>query len=195
MNMSFADLIFSSYADHTTLSSFQSDASLLAGTNQQPGFPIGFFDRAGGVRNRSFRIKATGIVACTATPTYTFTCRIGSTVGSTYLSGTTVGASAAITCASGISNKRWELCLDLTVRTPGQGSTNCTLAGSGFVESFGGFAAPYNYTLTPGGGESATWTSTIDAAVYQWFNLSVACSANSSSNAITCKDLLVWAWN
>jgi hypothetical protein len=195
MTFSCADLIFSSFADHTALSSFTSEASLLAGTNQQPRFPVGFFDRTGGVRNRSFKVRAAGVVSCTGTPTYTFTARIGGTVGSTELGGTAIAASAAITCQSGITSKIWELELDFTVRTPGQGANNCTLAGTGFIKSPAGFAAPYIYALAPSGGDSATWTSTINAAVENWLNLSVACSASSASNAITCKDLLVWAWN
>lgn len=192
--VSWSEQLFANLADHTALASFTSEASLLAGTNAQCVFPPGFFfenNRPG----RTLFVYASGIVACTATPTYTFSLRIGSTVGSAHLGGTLVLASAAITCASGISDKRWELCGRIVCRTPGLSTSNTTLSASGFVISTGGFASPYQYALSPGGGESATWTSTLDASVQQYLNLSVACSASSASNTIRCKELLVVSGN
>lgn len=191
---SWADCLFQSRADHTAVASFTAESSLLAGTNCLPSFPALFFfdqNRPG----KTILIKASGIVACTGTPTYTFTVRIGTTGTSTYLSGTQVAASSAITCQSGITDKVWELELLLCCRTPGLSTSNATLAGSGRVQSPGGFAAPYIYSLTSGGGDHATWTSTIDASLQQYLNLSVACSASSASNTITCKNLTVEALN
>ena len=194
MLASWTECLYANRADHTAVSSFTSEASLLAGTNTQPVFPPGFFFD-GNRPGKTIQVYASGILACTGTPTYTFYLRIGSTVGSSYLSGTAVLVSAAITCASGISDKRWELYGRITVRTPGLSTSNTTMSASGIVFSHGGFASPYTYALSPGGGESATWTSTLDASVQHYLNLSVACSASSASNTITCKELVVSALN
>lgn len=189
-----SELIFSNRADYSALASFTTEASLLGGTNVQPVFPALFFDgtRAFG---RTIRLLARGVLSCTGTPTYIFQVRLGTTSGSSYLSGTSVGVTAAITCASGITNKFWELGLDLVCNTPGIGSGNTTLSGAGYVSSPGGFATPFVYALEPTTPDTATWTSTIDNSATQYVNVSVTCSASSASNTITCKQLLCWGWN
>ncbi len=189
-----SELIFSNRADYTAVASFTTEASLLSGTNVQPVFPALFFDgtRAFG---RTVRLLARGIVSSTGTPTYTFQVRFGTTSGPSFISGTSVAVSAAITTASGITNKFWELCLDLVCYTPGIGTGNTTLSGAGYVQSPGGFASPFVYALEPTTPDTATWTSVIDNSATQYVNLSVACSASSSSNTITCKQLLCFGWN
>ena len=188
---SFTELFFQNFADQTTLASFTSEASLLAGTNRQAPLPRGVFGKQG----KAFRITAAGVLSCTGTPTYLFTNRIGSTIGASDLTGTAVGVSAAITCQSGISNQGWSLILDIVCRTPGQGANNTTLSCFGWVKSPGGFASPFEYMLTPGGGASATWTATVNNAVDLYPNLSVTCSVSSASNTITCKEYKVEALN
>lgn len=149
-----------------------------------------FFDN-GNRPGRAIEIYASGILGTTGTPTITFQARLGTTSGSSYLSGTSVGASAAITTSSGVSNKMWELYLRLTARTLGIGTGNTTLSGNGWVYSPGGFASPFKYAMTPGGGESATWTSTVDMSLTQYLNLSITWSASSASNTATLKELVV----
>ena len=122
MRATASSLLCVSLADHTTLSGFTSEDSLLKGTNQLPVFPALYFDGALG-RGRRFRFQAKGVLSCTGTPTYTFTVRLGAT--GTAATDTVIGISAAITCASGITNKPWELNLELTCRTPGQGAGEC----------------------------------------------------------------------
>lgn len=189
----YSELIYSNRADHTTLASFTSEASLIAGNNEQPVIPALYFDGTKGF-GRTISIIARGVVSSTATPTYIFQVRSSTTAGSSTLSGASLGVTAAITTGSGISNKAWELRLDLTCYTPGIGSNNCTLSGAGYVFS-AGFASPFMYPLEPTTPDTATWTQTIDGSLTQYLNLSVTCGASSASNTITCKQLLVVGWN
>ena len=121
MNASWVTCPISNVVDHTALASFTSDASLLAGGSELPVLWQGSID---GPLNtgKVLEMRASGIVSCTSTPTYTFTVRAGTTDGSSYLSGTTIAASAAITCGSGITNKWWEMVLWIVVRKPGRGA-------------------------------------------------------------------------
>ena len=182
------ECIFSNVGDFTTLSSFTSEASLLGGQNQQPVLPSLFFNdnRA---RGRVLRLFGMGVLSSTSTPTYLFTIRLGTTLGSSYLSGTQVGCTAAITTASSITNKEFWFEFNLICRTPGLGSGNTTLAGAGYVSSPGGFASPFSYAIQPTTPDTATWTATIDASSTHYVNISCTCSASSASNAITLKHL------
>jgi hypothetical protein len=185
------ELMFQNGADYSALASSNSEGSLLSGVNEQPWIPAFFFS----VKKKSISLLARGVFSNTGTPTMTFQWRLGSTSGSTYLSGTSVGVSAAITTQSGVSNVFWESRLDLTVYTPGIGSGNTTLAGAGYVMSPAGFAAPYFYPLEPTTPNTATWTATVDDSVTLYCNLSQTWSASSSSNSILTKWLQMWGLN
>ena len=183
--------LFTNSADFTALSSFTSEASLLAGLNQQPTIPANTFidDRTKGA---TLRIRARGVLGSTGTPTYTFQARLNTTVGSANLSGASVGVTAALTTQSGVTNEQWELLLDLICTTPGQASTNGVLSGAGWVMSPGGLASPFTYPLQPTTPDTATWTTGgFDFSVAHYLNLSVTCSASSASNTIRCKQLIV----
>lgn len=180
--------------EHTALASFTSEASLLAGPNSQPVIPANFFGSTL-AKGKRLKFHAAGIVACTGTPTYLFTARIGSTQGASDLTGTAVGVSAAITMQSGVTNRMWELILNIINLTPGQGTGNCTLHCWGSVKCFDGFASPFEYPIEPTTPPTATWTATINGAVTNYFNLSVTCSASSASNTITCKNLSAYSEN
>lgn len=195
MYATWTNLLFCNTADHTALSSFTSEASLLAGTNLIPALPPFYFDQMNGGRGKVLRFKASGVLGSTGTPTYLFKVRLGTTAGASDLSGTLLAQTAAITTGSGVSTKRWELNLDIICRTPGSGTNNCTLSCSGVVRSMGGFASPFEYATSPGGGESGTWTATINSDLTQYLNLSVVCSASDASNTITCKEALLLALN
>lgn len=189
-----SELMFVNGADYSAFNSSASEGSILGGTNQQPSIPALYFDAAKGHR-RTIAIEAQGVLGTTSTPTITFQVRMGTSQGSSSLTGASIGVSAAITTASGVSNKWWYLYLLLTNYTPGQGSGNDTISGAGYVESPGGFASPFKYALEPTTPDTATWTQTFDAAVTQWINLSVTWSASSASNTITCKQLLLHGLN
>jgi hypothetical protein len=188
------EVIYNNNADFSATTSTSSEITLLSGINEQPTIPAGFFMNPSATR-RVLSIIAKGVLTTTGTPTYTFQVRLSTTQGSSTLSGTSVAASAAITTASGVSNKYWELRLDLTCDIPGQGTNHTTLSGSGYVFSGAGFASPFIYALSPSGGDSATWTATVDGALTQYINVSVTPSAASSSNVLTLKQLLVLGLN
>lgn len=195
MNIGYAECLFSNSADYTAKSGFTSEASILGGVNEQPWLYAGFFDQQNRAAGKAVRLIARGVLGTTGTPTYLFTVRLGATGGSASLTGTQLAASAAITTSSGVSTKWWEVVLDVICNAPGIGSGNTTLSCNGTVRSPGGFASPFEYAMTQAGGESGTWTTTIDNSVIQYFNLSVTCSANSGSNTLTCKELLLLGWN
>lgn len=183
---------FINKADFTAYSTSTSEASLISGLNVQPVIPANYF-LFQGASLRGIRIEAQGVLSTTSTPTIIFQVRTGTTSGATFLSGASVGVSAAITTASGVTNKWWRLQLDLICTVTGIGTGNATLAGAGYVASPGGFASPFVYALEPTTPDTATWTSVFDASVSQYLNLSATWSASSSSNTITCKQLIVSA--
>lgn len=191
---SWTECLFSNIADYTAFNTSNSEGSLMAGVNRQPSFlPPFWMDRQG--KGRLVKIHAAGVMGCTGTPTIIWQARLGTTAGSTYLSGTSVGVSAAITMQSGVTNQRWELDLALICTTDGIGTGNTTLAGSGKVLCFGGFASPFAYDLEPTTPATATWTCVIDNSLTQYLNLSVTWSASSGSNTVTLKQLYVLACN
>ena len=177
--------LFQSVADHTAHASSASEGSLLAGTNLQPVLPAFFWGTQD--RGKSLHVRAAGVFSTTGTPTLTFQLRLGPTAGSAYLSGTSIGVSAAITTSSGVTNKPWFLEYHVVGRTPGIGTTNATLSGYGLIWSGGGFASPFFYHFPDG----ATWTYTLDGGLTQYFQISCTWSASSASNTITLKDLEV----
>jgi len=187
-----SECFFRNKGDFTAVNTTASETSLLAGQNQQPTIPALFFDQQ---PFRSVGFLARGILGTTSTPTIIFQCRLGTTVGSATLSGTSCGVSPQITTSSGVSNKWWELRLDLTCTVGGQGAGNATLSGAGYVSSPGGFASPFVYALEPTTPDTATWTLTLDDSVTQYFNLSATWGTNSASNTITAKQLLAFGYN
>lgn len=186
--------MFVNTADYTAFNTSSAEGSLLAGTNEQPIIPATFFFNKQG-RHRCIRLIASGVLGTTSTPTIIFQVRAGTTSGSSFLSGTSLGVSAAITTASGVTNQAWELVLDLQCNTTGIGTGNTTLSGAGWVNSPGGFASPFSYALEPTTPPTATWTATIDNSLTYYLNLSVTWSASSASNTITCKKLWLLGLN
>lgn len=189
----YCETFFCNEADHTAHSNSTSEVSLIAGTNKQPVIPANHFLQQG-AQFRGLSFLARGVLSTTSTPTIIFQLRAGETAGSSFLSGTSIGVSAAITTASGITNKWWELRLDLIATVRGIGTGNTTLSGSGYVTSPGGFASPFIYPLEPTTPDTATWTATINGGVTQYINLSATWSAASASNTITCKQLTATAF-
>lgn len=188
------ELMFVNTADYSAFNTSASEGSLLAGVNEQPVVPaLYFFNKQG--RHRGLTLRASGVLGTTSTPTIIFQVRFGTTSGSAYLSGTSAGVTAAITTASGVSNKWWELQLDLQCNTGGIGTGNTTMSGAGYVTSPSGFATPFIYPLEPTTPDTATWTFVTDNSLTYYINLSVTWSASSPSNTITCKKLWMFGWN
>lgn len=190
MRAGWTELNFSNTSEYTALASSATEGSLLAGFNEQPVIPQFYFDSPKAF-GRSLRIFASGVLSTTGTPTLIFQLRLGMTVGASFISGTSIGVSAAITTQSGVTNKYWELTYDVMCRIPGLGTTNTTLGCSGKVLSPGGFASPFIYAMEPTTPDTGTWTATLDNSLNQYMNLSATWSASSASNTITCKQLSV----
>lgn len=189
---SFRQLLYNRYSDFTALASFTSEASLLTGFSQPVLWhPALDFTQVG----RQFRLSGRGVVSCTGTPTYKITVRLGSTAMSAdNLApplGTVVGISNTLTCTSG-SNNVWEFALNLALVTSGIGSGKATLTSSGLVLC--GVFTPTVADLAPTY-QNATWTTTCDSSVDNFFQLSATCSASSSSNTIQLKHLELEALN
>jgi len=186
-------LIFENASNYTALSSFTSEANLLAGqSGERPAFPPLYFNM---VQRRTFRVLARGIVGSTGTPTFTITIRLGtSTTWAT--TDSQIGITQAITTASGISNKWWELNFQMTCTIQGLGSNNMTLSGSGSIRSPGGFASPFEYAIEPTAPDTATWTvANTDGALVQYLGLSATCSVSDASNTIQVKQLYCYGEN
>jgi hypothetical protein len=189
-----AETLFVNKQDYSAFNNSSSEGSLLAGYNQQPVIPAFYFDMQKGER-RTLMMKAMGVLSTTSTPTIIFQVRLGTTLGSSYLSGASIGVSTTITTASGVSSQAWTLDLLLTCYTPGIGSGNCTISGAGEVRSSAGFGSPFFYPLEPTTPATATWTQTFDASATQYINLSATWGTQSVSNTITCKNLLLLGLN
>lgn len=191
----FTHSVFANRADHTAVASTASEASLLQGTKNQPKFDAGYFDQANGGWGKSVWIRCGGVFSNTGTPTLTFQVRLGTTVGDSFLTGSLVAQSAAITTSSGVTNVQWNLECFIHCNTPGQDTGNTTLSTYGRVWSPAGFASPFEYAMSPGGGASGTWTQTIANNLTQYVNVTATWSASSSSNTITLKSIDCVGWN
>jgi hypothetical protein len=183
VSRTYTEVFYENVADATVVASFTAEASLLTGL-LQPIIGAEYFDRSDGV-GRALRIVARGNVSSTATPTYTFTLRFGTSSG-----GILLGTTAAITTGSGIANRVWEIEADVICRAVGAG-TSATAQTGGFIRS-GGFASPFIYPIP---NDSLTWTVGFDSTVANSLWLGVACSASSASNTIILKQLLVYGLN
>lgn len=179
--------LFETILNQSAFASSASEGSLISG-NSQPSIPPFTFHAANRL-GKSVVLIARGVFSNTSTPTIIFQWRLGTTQGASFLSGASVGVSATITTASGVTNQWWESRLDIIAQAPGSGSGNCTLQTNGYVTSPGGFASPFIYPLLPTTPPTGTWTATIDDSVLQWVNLSVTWGTSSSSNTITLKSL------
>jgi hypothetical protein len=185
------ELIYANIASGTAKASFTTEANLndTAGMGERPSLPPSFWAPPYGV-GKGLRIKASGIVSSTATPTYTLTIRLG-TNGA--ITGPIILGTVAMTTASGISNQLWTLEGDIIMRTIGTAGANSTVQGIGWCES-GGFASPFVFAAFGGAAQPGT-VATVDASITNYINVSVACSASSASNTITLLQLLVWGLN
>lgn len=148
----------------TTLSAFTTAASIASGS-----IPAGDV-----VAGATYVLKCSGIYSSTGTPTYTFAANYGSTA---------IAALGAFTTGSGVTQQSWEAEFTLqfysTILAAGVlkmliGTSTSTDAASAFTASSGNAAA--------GAGTTAI---TVATATAKTINLTVACSANSSSNAIS----------
>lgn len=189
MHASWSNRLFTNLGDYTALSSFTSEASLMAGhAGRLPMIPAGFFDYEG----KSLLFTLQGVLSSDSTPTYTLALKFhtSAVTATTDVSGTVMGVSAAMTAGSSVTNQFWELVLRVTCLVPGIGSTATSVMTNGYIRS-GGLAAPYVFPIMPSQGALATWTQTLNRATTYYPNLTAISSASHGSNALTLKRLWV----
>lgn len=187
-----AELIYVNTASGTAKASFTSEVQIndVAGMGEQASLPPFFFGNQPYGIGKTIKILARGILSSTATPTYTFTVRLGA-AGST--TAAIVLGSAAITTGSGVTNQLFEFQGDIVMRAIGAAGNNSTVQGLGTLVS-PGLASPFEYALF-GGAASPGTVATVDNTIANYINFNVACSASSASNSITLLQLQVMGAN
>jgi hypothetical protein len=138
---------------------------------------------------KAVKIEAWGILSSTATPTYTFTTRLGA-------SGTTAASvlvSAALTTGSGVTNQLWEFHGVVTCLIAAGAGANSTFRGVGSI-TCGGLASPFSYSLYGSAATPGT-IATVDISIANYISFNVTCSASSASNTVTLQDLLISGLN
>lgn len=184
------ELIYANTASGTAKASFTTEIAIndTAGMGERANIPPYFFLPTSGI-GKGIRVVARGILSSTATPTYTFTVR-GGTTGN--ITAAILLGSAALTTGSGVSNQMWEFQGDIIVRTTAAAGANSTVQGVGLL-ACGGLASPFSYALY-GGAASPGTVATFDHSITNYINFNVACSASSASNTITLQQLLVFGF-
>lgn len=144
--------------DGLTLASFTTAASIFPDVT----LPANYMKDG-----RKLWIRARGIWAATATPTYTFSVKVGAVV---------VVTSAAIT-VSALTNQAWEIDIAIQTRTEG---TSGTLLAMGDLNMGGVTGTQY----LPATGTAPAASSAIDLTVANLLAIQVASSASSASNTV-----------
>lgn len=187
------ELLYASTAPGTAKNTFTAEVQIndTAGMGVQAHLPPDFWlpNKAQSI-GRGLRVVARGILSSTATPTYTFTLRLG-TAGNT--TAAIALGSAALTTGSGVTNQMFEFEGDFILEAIGAAGANSTGRGTGLL-ACGGLASPFSYPLW-GGAASPGTVATVDTSITNYFNFNAACSASSASNTITLQQLLVFGLN
>lgn len=186
------EVIYKSLAVGTAKNTFTAEAIIndVAGMGKQAFIPAHVMALDGSALGKGLRIVGRGILSSTATPTYTFTIRSGTT-GS--ITSAIILGSAALTTGSGVSNQMWELEGEDVLTVVGAAGANSTLRGTGMIVC-GGLASPFQYPVW-GGAASPGTVATFDTSIDNYINFNVACSASSASNTITIQQLFVFGLN
>lgn len=188
------ELIYASTAVGIVKNTFTTEIGLndAATMGAQAKLPPDFWlPSESGARGRGIRIVGRGIVSSTATPTFTWTVRLGAAAS---IAGPIVLGTAALTTSSGIANSYWELTGDVILTVLGAVGANSTVRGIG-VHSCGGISTSVGCNGAYGGAASPGTVATVDTTITNYINFNVACSASSASNSITLQQLLVFGLN
>lgn len=186
------ETIYASTAMGTAKTTFTTEVAIndTAGMGPQPSLPPSFWmpspRSAIGI---GIGIRASGILSSTATPTYTFTVRLGAAAS---ITSSIMLGSAAVATASGVTNQPWLF----------EGYGILTALGVGALSSIRGtgmLICPGLTVPNVGLGANASLTTplstTLDTTITNFVNFNVACSASSASNSIQLQQLLVFGLN
>ena len=187
------ELIYASTSPGTAKNTFTTEVLIndTAGMGVQAHLPADFWlpNKAQSI-GRGIRVVARGILSSTATPTFTFTLRLGAAGNITSVIAL---GSAALTTGSGVTNQLWEFEGDFILEAIGAAGTNSTIRGVGSIFC-GGLASPFSFSLY-GGAASPGTIATLDTTIANYFNFNVACNTSSVSNTITLQELLIFGLN
>jgi len=191
----YTELLYASSAAGLTLATFTTEAQAnTTGTmGNQASIPANFFNQNTSV-GKTIKIVARGILASTATPTYTFTVRGGAAANIT--TAPILGGTAAMATVSGATTCAWEYEVDCVFKTLGAGPSgtgNSTLVCVGRVFC-AGLATTAN-NMVYGAAASPGTVATFDPKIENYINFNIACSASSASNTISLQQLLVFGLN
>lgn len=188
-----AELLYVNTASATAKASFTTEVTIndTTGMGQQASLPPYFFGQVPYANGKALRIIARGILSSTATPTYTFSLRLGAAAST---SACLALGSTALTTGTTVTNQLFEFQGEIIARNiTGAAGANSTVQGMGLIAS-GGLATPFSYGLFAGAASPGT-VATYDNSITNFINFNVACSASSASNTITLLQLEVWGLN
>jgi hypothetical protein len=186
-----SEIIYANRVSFTAKASFTTEIAINDTTAEaEAKIPADFF-LPGAQFPKVLHLNAKGIISSTATPTYTFSIRLGAAASITAV---IVLGTAALTTASGAATQLWSLDGDVIVRTLGTTGASATGNGIGLLESPAGLATPFAAVAYGGAAQPGTF-STLDPTIANFVNFNVACSASSASNTITLLQLIVTGAN
>jgi hypothetical protein len=182
------ELLYASQLAGTAKASFTTEVAIndTAGMGGMPILPANFFanNRAG----RALRVVARGIISSTASPTFTFSTRLGAT-GSPSTAPIVLGT-AALTGAN-TTNSIWEYEGDIVVQAPAAAGNNTVCRGIGLLTSAG-----FTVANSPiWGGAASPGTVSFDSTIANTLSFDVACSVSAAGNTIQLLQLLVYGQN
>lgn len=184
----FGELLYSSIATGTQLNTFTTEDNLMK-TLPYCKLPVSLWQNHGAT-GRLIKLKASGRLGTTGTPTFTFNIRMLTT--STWSAAGIGIASAAITAGSGVTLAPWYLEATILLRTLATGAAS-TVAMMGDVRAGTAFAAGGGVYSLPAANTAFTSTS-FDASIDQWLFLSAACGTSNASNLIQLEMMEVFGW-
>ena len=194
-----SEVLFSSIGTGTQLATFTTEDSLLK-TIAPCIIPAGFFYNNGAV-GKCLRIKASGTIGQTSTPTWTFNIRLVPTSGTgaitapytfTTTASILLGATVAQTGVGTIVRTPWFLDADVVCQNVNIGAAS-SLSTMGEVRAPLAFASPFTATI-PSLAVSPVVSTVDNQASYMLF-LSVACGTSNSLNLVDCRQLKVYGEN
>lgn len=189
-----SELIATNIVSGTAKNSFTSEATIndTAAMGAQPMLPAYYWQPGPeGPGHGTLRVTLRGLVSSTATPTFTWTVRLGGAVST---AGPIIGGTTTLTTLTGISNQLWEMEFDFQLRTAAAEGGNSTGLGAGLLSSPAGLASPGVYAVWGGAAQPGT-VSTVDISIVNHLNVNAACSASSASNGLTLLQELLMGLN
>jgi len=173
-----AEVLAASTQPGTNLATFTTEDSLQK-TLAPIIIPAGFFFNAQSA-GKTLKVKASGLLGSTATPTFTWSARLLTSTSWT-AGGILLGSSPALTTGSGVTLAPWFLELDIVMRNPNPGATS-VICAQGEVRSAAGLASPFGGSIPPA--NTSPQISTFDNSLTYYLFLSAACSASNAANLI-----------